>query len=78
MTAAIQMVTDMDTVAETSSVVEVCAEITGVSGMLECDVTNTPTLAESLKAGMLIKASFLFPSIITYYSMGMPMRLMCL
>ena len=74
------MVTDMATVAETvaSASVQVCAEITGVSGMLECDVTNTPTLTGSPKAGMLINASFLFPSIFTYYSMGMPMRLMCL
>ena len=52
MNAAIQMVTDMDSVNETAGSVQVCAEITGVMGMLECDVTNTPTLSGSTKAGM--------------------------
>ena len=54
MNAAIQMVTDMDSVNETvaSGSVQVCAEITGVTGVLECDVTNTPTLTGSTKAGM--------------------------
>lgn len=72
MTAAIQMVTDMNTVAETVASVQVCAEITGLSiaGMLECAVTNTPMLTGSSKASMLIKATFLFPFIFTYYSMG--------
>ena len=52
MNAAIQMVTDMDSVNETAGSVQVCAEITGVTGVLECDVTNTPTLTGSTKAGM--------------------------
>jgi len=52
MNAAIQMVTDMDSVDESAGSVQVCAEITGVTGMLECNVTNTPTLTGSTKAGM--------------------------
>lgn len=52
MNAAIQMVTDMVSVNETAGLVPVCAEITGVMGVLECDVTNTPTLSGSTKAGM--------------------------
>lgn len=46
------MVTDMVSVNETAGLVPVCAEITGVMGVLECDVTNTPTLSGSIKAGM--------------------------
>ena len=49
---AIQMVTNATSVAETAGSVEVCAEITGVTGLLECAVTNTPTLTGSTKAGM--------------------------
>ena len=45
------MVTDMVSVNETAGLVPVCAEITGVTGMLECDVTNTLTLSGSTKAG---------------------------
>ena len=52
MNAAIQMVTDMDSVNETAGSVQVCAIITGVSGALECVVTNIPTLTGSTKAGM--------------------------
>ena len=52
MNAAIQMVTGMDSVDESAGSVEVCAVITGVTGVLECDVTNTPTLSGSTKAGM--------------------------
>ena len=52
MNAAIQMVTGMDSVDESAGSVQVCAEITGVTGVLECDVTNTPTLSGSTKAGM--------------------------
>ena len=52
MNAAIQMVTDMDSVNETAGSVQVCAVITGVTGVLECDVTNTPTLSGSTKASM--------------------------
>ena len=52
MNAAIQMMTDMDSVDETAGSVQVCAEITGVAGVLECAVTNTPTLTGSTKAGM--------------------------
>jgi len=48
------MVTDMDTVNETAGSVQVCAEITGVSGMLECAVTNTATLNGNAKASKLI------------------------
>ena len=52
MNAAIQMVTVMDSVDESAGSVQVCAAITGVTGMLECNVTNTPTLTGSAKAGM--------------------------
>jgi len=52
MNAAIQMVTAMDNVNEAAGSVQVCAEITGVTGVLECDVTNTPVLTGSTKAGM--------------------------
>ena len=45
--AAIQMVTNATSVAETAESVEVCAEITGVTGLLECDVTNAATLTEA-------------------------------
>ena len=48
---AIQMVTNATSVAETAGSVEVCAEITGVTGLLECAVTNTPTLTGSTQAG---------------------------
>ena len=44
--AAIQMVTNATSVAETAGSVEVCAEITGVTGFLERDVTNTAALTE--------------------------------
>ena len=50
--AAIQMVTNATSVAETAGSVEVCAEITGVTGLLECAVTNAATLTGSTKAGM--------------------------
>ena len=53
MNAAIKMVTDMDTVNETAGSVQVCAEITGVSGMLECAVTNTATLNGNAKTSKL-------------------------
>ena len=53
MNAAIQMVTDMDTVNETAGSVQVCAEITGVTGMLECAVTNTATLNGNAKTSKL-------------------------
>ena len=49
--AAIQMVTNASSVAETAGSVEVCAEITGVTGLLECAVANTATLTGSTKAG---------------------------
>lgn len=52
MDAAIRMVRDMDSVNETAGSVQVCAEITGVTGMLECGVTNTPSVTGSTKAGM--------------------------
>ena len=52
MNAAIQMVTAMNSVNETAGSVQVCAIIIGVTGVLECDVTNTPVLNESTKAGM--------------------------
>ena len=47
MNAAIQMVTNATSVAETAGSVQVCAEITGVAGLLECAVTNIPTLTEA-------------------------------
>jgi len=47
----IQMVMEMDSVAETAGSVQVCAEITGVTGMLECSVTTTATTIGSTKAG---------------------------
>ena len=50
--AAIEMVTNETSVAETAGSVEVCAEITGVAGLLECAVTNKATLTGSTKAGM--------------------------
>ena len=50
--AAIQMVTNATSVAETAGSVEVCAEIIEVTGLLECAVTNTPTLTGSTKAGI--------------------------
>ena len=43
--------TNATSVAETAGSVEVCAEITGVTGLLECAVTNTPTLTGSTQAG---------------------------
>ena len=46
------MVTNATSVAETAGSVQVCAEITGVTGLLECDVTNIPTLTGSTKASM--------------------------
>ena len=49
--AAIQMVTNTTSVAETAGSVEVCAEITGVTGLLECAVTNAATLTGSTEAG---------------------------
>ena len=52
MNAAIEMVTDMNSVDETAGSIQVCAVITGVSGALECVVTNIPTLTGSTKAGM--------------------------
>ena len=48
--AAIQMVTNATSVAETAGSVEVCAEITGVT---ECAVTNTATLSGTTKTGMI-------------------------
>ena len=53
--AAIQMVTNATSVAETAESVEVCAEITGVTGLLECAVTNTPTLTGSTKTGIAMR-----------------------
>ena len=50
--AAIQMVTNATSVAETVGSVQVCAEITGVTGLLECAVINAATLTGSTKAGM--------------------------
>ena len=47
--AAIQMVTNATSVAETAGSVQVCAEITGVT---ECAVTNTATLSGTTKTGM--------------------------
>ena len=52
--AAMQMVTNATSVAETAGSVEVCAEITGVTGLLECVVTNTATLTGSTKAGSCV------------------------
>ena len=52
MNAAIQMVTNATSVAETAGSVQVCAEITGVAGLLECAVTNEATLTGSTKASM--------------------------
>ena len=52
MNAAIEMVTDMESVNESDGSIQVCAVITGVSGALECVVTNIPTLTGSTKAGM--------------------------
>ena len=52
--AAIQMVVAAVNVAEdvAGGLVQVCAEITGVSGMLECAVSNTPALSSTdAKAG---------------------------
>ena len=49
---AIQMVTNSSTIAEKDEPVEVCAELTGVTDMLVCAVTNNATLTESTKAGM--------------------------
>ena len=49
--AAIQMVTNATSIAETAGSVEVCAEITGVTGLLECAVTNAATLNGSTEAG---------------------------
>ena len=52
--AAIQMVMAAVNVTENvaGGSVEVCAEITGVSGMLECAVSNTATLSSTdMKAG---------------------------
>ena len=48
---AIQMVTNTNTVAEKDEPVKVCAELTGVTDMLECAVTNNATLTGSSKAG---------------------------
>ena len=45
------MATNATSVAETAGLVEVCAEITGVTGLLECAVTNAPTLTGSIQAG---------------------------
>jgi len=45
----IQMVMEMDSVAETAGSVQVCAEITGVTGMLECSVSRTATAVGSTK-----------------------------
>lgn len=49
---AIQMMTNSITVPEQDRVVEVCAELTGVTDMLECAVTNNATLTGSTKAGV--------------------------
>ena len=52
-TAATQMVMDTMNVAENvmGGSVQVCAEITGVGGMLECSVSTTATTMGSTKAG---------------------------
>ena len=50
--AAIQMLNNATSVAETAGSVQVCAEITGVTGLLECAVINAATLTGSTKAGM--------------------------
>ena len=52
MNAAIRMVMEMDSVDETAGSVQVCAEITGVTGVLECGMENTPEVIGSTKAGM--------------------------
>ena len=49
---AIQMVTTSSTVTEKDEPVKVCAELTGVTDMLQCAVTNNATLTGSTKAGM--------------------------
>ena len=51
--AAIQMVMATMNVAENvmGGSVQVCAEITGVGGMLECSVSTTATTMGSTKAG---------------------------
>lgn len=54
-TAAVQMVTEMDSVNETAGSVQVCAEITGVNGTLECAVMNAPIFKGSAKAGIGMK-----------------------
>ena len=58
--AAIQMVTSAHatSVAETAGSVQVCAEITGVAGLLECAVTNAATLTGSTKAGSCVIKSY--------------------
>ena len=54
--AAIQMVTNATSVAETVGSVQVCAEITGVT---ECAVTTTVTLGGTTKTGMYVHVRFL-------------------
>ena len=49
------MVVDMDHVNETVGSVQVCAEITGVNGTLECAVMNTAMFTGSAKAGIGMK-----------------------
>ena len=46
------MMTNSITVPEQDRAVEVCAELTGVTDMLECAVTNNATLTGSTKAGV--------------------------
>lgn len=46
------MMTNSITVPERDRVVEVCAELTGVTDMLECAVTNDATLTGSTNAGV--------------------------
>ena len=49
------MVTDIDSINETAGSVQVCAEITGVNGTLECAVMNTAVFEGSAKAGIGMK-----------------------
>ena len=53
--AAIQMLNNATSVAETAGSVQVCAEITGVT---ECAVTNTATLSGTTKTGMYVHVRF--------------------
>ena len=49
------MVTDIDSINETAGSVQVCAEIAGVNGTLECTVMNTAVFKGSAKAGIGMK-----------------------